>query len=648
MKPYRVPLLLVLVVGDVAACTAILGVSDIPPAPDAATSTTGATGSSSTTGASSSSGAADGPASCPVRYVSSATGSDGNDGCTHETALKTIATALSLVESAGEAGYVIHVCRGTYPEENLTVELAGSIVGAFDCQTWEQTGAWGYPTFDTQNQVVITNAKPNPEHTATLTVKAAADAGPSLLLEGLTIEGADGIDATVGVAFAPFSGGTITNCQVLGGSGVGVSSVTVNRSRSIQAISASPAILSNAVVTGVTNGSGGFAAGIFLTSSLARVQGNTISASNTGPAVSFGGSYGLYVTASASSDIELTVANDAAISGNNIMAGTGEPSVGIHIDGPITADIVSNVVQGTRSPGADGGMTNVGVAGLYSTSTRPLYILGNLFYGGGNSNQSLGKFEGVHLQGVPGAVIANNLIYGGFSSDNVADRGIAAGIQLQQCISPTVEDNTIFTGYPGVVDDAQALLIVNGTTGATVRGNILAGGGIRDYAVHVDACTGELAALENNLFIGLTSGTLLATGPTCMDAGPMTVHDVTGIGPYLAGATVGGNVIMTDKCSAADDDAGSCIDNPACDGGVPGSVGCLSTLFGAGWSASNGFALWQASGWAPQAAGEACRIIQGGIDLADAGFPVATDLRGAPRGATPTIGAVEVADASCD
>jgi hypothetical protein len=267
-------------------------------------------------------------------------------------------------------------------------------------------------------------------------------------------------------------------------------------------------------------------------------------------------------------------------------------------------------------------------------------VLGNRVYGGGSA-PGAGSFEGVVLQKTKGGVIANNMIYGGFRQSNNKSPGSANAIDLLGCPSPMVVNNTLFGGFGGPV---TGINLAQGTTGAVVRNNILAGNGVNDYGLRVDDCTGEVASLTNNLFFATNNGPLRAA---CANGdGGVTTTNVTDLAglAVLKNAQLGANLTLRASCSNADLADDTCLIEPNC--GRDAGADCLTRVFPAWSTLDNGYTDLVGDGWLLRD-DVSCRIAKGGVDLATApGATVTADLYGTPRGSTPSMGAAE-SDGGC-
>ena len=204
-----------------------------------------------------------------------------------------------------------------------------------------------------------------------------------------------------------------------------------------------------------------------------------------------------------------------AVQANVISAGAGSAAVtnniGVHIDGQLGLDFVGNTVDGGMSAG--GSAIAVVVQG--GTGIR---LLQNRIYGGScAAGATPSKLKGVQIAQAGTVEIANNLVHGGNKEQLLAPAIETAGVLIDSA-DVVVHHNSIHTGYGNAnqnAEDTTALIVASPTTtGTQVENNILAGiGGAHSFGVAVGcADAGQLAALRNNLFFGLT----FAVGELCM------------------------------------------------------------------------------------------------------------------------------------
>lgn len=555
---------------------------------------------------------------CPIVYVSRSTGDDGASGCSSDAPKKTIGAALV----AGDVNsHEIHVCAGTYSEDGL--ELTRSLLGSYDCKTWQRTATYGDPTFDSVNQTYI-DGGPTP----TLTVSA----GSNVTIDGLYVEQTRATN-TVFVPVLLLRGGDshLSNLQVMASS--------ANTLPAVASIAIDIAGAANVdLAHSHANGGGG------APSSAVVVEANSTGKVHIHDNSMFNGGFGnpdhyLGSNALLLQGNTFTVANGTAIENNTFKGGSGSPSedpgfnrpVGIYVATTGAVELLFNRIDG----GFGYGVAPAGIV-RQSTGTATLRMNGNRVFGGHGANLPA-PLLGMAIDGVGGLVMTNNWIDGGDDTDAPDDIG-TAGISISESAAGVVlQHNTIFAS------NGPGLDIGYYARAATVENNIFFGrGGPRDVALATDDCLsdGLLASERNNLIFGTAplayacdSNALFTTmSAAAAQLTSLCTASTPGACSGFGGARASGNVRIAADCSGDS----ACIVRSAC----ITADGCAAGMFADFDASQNGSKSDLGDGW-KLVSSDPCAVVRSSLDLS---HQVPADLYGTTRPATPSMGAHQFGD----
>lgn len=520
---------------------------------------------------------------CPdhVVYVS-ADGNDNASGCTTTTPKRTIGAGIALLKTLSAEKHEVHVCRGQY-DETVLLDYRTSILGGFECSTWQRSPGYGAPTFDGVNETVV---------------RGTAVSAPLEIagIDGVTVDGVTlrGVDRTTG----PSVGALVRD--------------------------GAKATLSNLVAAGATGAadSSPGSAGISIdTGAFADVTGCVVEGGRGATASAGGyGSAGIALTAKAGG---VHVA-DSRVSGGSGAVGSGTGSVGVLALG---ASLASTVEKSILNGGT--GRTSVGSAsygiGFFSSSAAEITIADSLIDGGSGACSSTCKTSGVSVAAKGRIRVSGNRIHGGEVKPDLADRVSFSGVRLTDFADADVQNNEIFTGNTTdkLSGGAAAVTLVRGGA-ALVANNTLALGPSRSNpgslivatsksavfannlflnaasatsapgpAVDLDACAGETYTLRNNAWVGLADGAeLLAVkrlAPTCASSQDTAVDALEAKMRLAFGATsASANRRISNACTAdtlCTALPGPCATGPTCTAATLGTwtASTAGDLLGAGW-----------------------------------------------------------------
>jgi hypothetical protein len=344
-----------------------------------------------------------------VIYVSGK-GDDANPGNDPANPKKTITSAVDAVKTQKLQDITVKVCRGTYAESNLMLDVPVSLRGGYDCCTWTRTGTFGYPTFDGVAETII--ASSGAQDAPTLTISGLL-LNSTVVVDGLTLQGPEAADlpgggGAVGLRVTDKASPLVQDCQIDGGQTVattGPGSIGV-----LVDTLARPEITH----TSLTGGSG-FASGTEQTGSIglwvqqsagvASIHDNTIDGGNgNGPHGSVG------FLSQATTPATTPIANNE-INGGKGQASNGTGSIGLHLlysggDPHLSAVVTGNTIDGGAGLGSDGPI------GVRQQNADSSYLDGNLIYAGTAPLPGGGPLAGIKI--VFSSMLAyNNLILGG-------------------------------------------------------------------------------------------------------------------------------------------------------------------------------------------------------------------------------------------
>jgi hypothetical protein len=571
---------------------------------------------------------ADAPHEAPpgsIVYVSATSGNDANDGTDQTKPKKTIAAALTRAQSITSSPEV-HVCKGVYDETGLSLTSTISLLGSYDCSTWQRTSTYGFPKFDKVDLTTIQNADPTTQ-APTLFINGAV--AQSALVDGFTITGAATVaTATGGVAVAGSASPVLQNDVITGGSGVGPAGKP--GSIGVAVIGGSPEIRLSVVSGGTGKGSVG-STGIALDTTGTPYVHDLVVSGGSGAAsnlVTDTASVGILVANSMS---QANAIKNVVVYGSDDGA-TGGTTAGISIGGTgLAVEVISSEIRG--GDGAGGGTSSVGI---YVTDPGgTVHVLQDRIFGGVRSVS--GQSFGVFVTGVGVVSVENSEIHAGTST------AASVGVSIAGATSAAIVDDTIYTGAGGgsaiAIDPSQQAVVV--TDDLLIGANATTGA-----AVNLGACgSSQLATLDHTAFVNF--GTLYLCGGTA-------ANSVAGMASVLPNASTAGDIEIGSggACATA---SPPCVADVSCPG-APAT--CVPTVLGSSWTTTDDGVGGLFAG-APAAGSDAASPLPGWTlaspswcALSDGGTPykgIAQDLFGHARsGTTPTIGAYEYQSSVCN
>ncbi len=550
-----------------------------------------------------------------IVYVSTSTGNDSNDGTDPSKPKKTIAAALTRAQSITTPE--VHVCKGTYAETSLVLSQTLRLLGSYDCTTWKRTASYGFPAFDNVNQVIVTNASPAAQ---SATLEVSGGVAPSAEIDGFTIVGAPQLaGTTVALATGGSASPVVHDCVIDGGGGTGDD--THAGSVGVAVLGGSPEVRASIVRGGSGKGNPG-SNGVAILAGGTPYLHDAIVTGGTGTAASSTdvAATGIAVAVPMSQSNAL---KNLVVSATDASATVVGPSIGIEIAGSnIAVDVTASAVSGGTGTGA--GTQSVAVE--VSDPGGTVRILGDRLFGGVRTGGSSQTF---------GLAVAQSGVLDVYDCEIHAGEATAtggAGVDVAGTTAPSIAFDTIYGGPVG-----YDVLLDSSVTSAVIVDDLLAGSDGSAAAVSLTGCTGkQVTQLSNTAFVNsqvlFACGTAVATTPAL-------------IATDLPNASTGGNVLVGSgtQCLAA----ASCVSDSSCPNA---STTCLPTVFGPSFTTTDdGFGgLWGTGATAsPDASAPTagwtlalptwCAVARGGIAYAS----VSTDIFGAPRSNTPTMGAVE-------
>ncbi len=150
---------------------------------------------------------------CPDHTIFvSADGSDNASGCTRATPKRTIGAAMAFLKTVSAQKHEVHVCRGVYAEA-VVLDYPTSILGGYECSTWQRSPSYGGPTFDGINESVVTGTPAS----SPLTIATVQN----VKVDGLTLRVQDTTTMRVPAVTANRSArAALSNVKVSGSGGV--------------------------------------------------------------------------------------------------------------------------------------------------------------------------------------------------------------------------------------------------------------------------------------------------------------------------------------------------------------------------------------------------------------------------------------------
>jgi hypothetical protein len=580
----------------------------------------------------------DGSVSVRIVYVSTS-GNDTAAGLDPMHPMRTVTAGLAAAKAlpGGAAGNTeVHVCAGTYSEDEVSIDFEVALRGAYDCSTWQRTATYGYPSPDGVNITLITSPDTTQQQ-ATLVVSGAVT--HATVIDGLVIAGYSKADGgrTAGVEIANNASPVLSNDIIGGGGGTTTAPAAAGSAGVLVDGQAGPEI-EECIISGGSGNAPIGSTGVVLNTSGAVSLHDAIITGGTGTttATSTG-------TAAIGVDVRMSAATPGMAGlfvGGTDQAGTSGPSVGMHIagNGGVSATVTGSIVEGGF--GLDATSYAIGVlvdspAGDAGPGGA-ISLVDDRIYGGLRSvgNQTT---IGIDVVAAGSFMVVNSLVHAGSVLDAVGSYTV--GIDLAAVASPKVIDDTIYTGAgPGT-----AIAINGGVTGAVITDDLLLGSNvdIGNIGVAASACgTPFIQSLDNTAFGNLAALYQCSNGPSLPPTTATTLAEMyAAIGSTSTSAA---DVLVQSSCAKGDT---TCAKIPGCPGAP---TDCLPGFFGNSWSvADDGVSSlfgttgpdggapiqgWTLKGQSP------CTITAGGTVIST----IPTDLYGAKRStSTPTIGAVE-------
>lgn len=565
---------------------------------------------------------------CPDHAVYvSADGNDNASGCSTTTPKRTIGAAIALLKTLGAQKHEVRVCRGTY-DESVVLDYVASMSGGYECNTWKRSSGYGYPTFDSVNETIVTGTATTPA----ITVVGVQ----GVVIDGFTFRAKDG--STVRSAGAVSKDGAkprFSNDKIAGGGGdipasPASAGLVLDTGGSVEV---SKCAIDGGRAKNTTAGGYG-SAGIFLANAAGNAHvaessvagGAGIVAGGTGSVgiLGLGGSLG-------GGGVERST-----VSGGGGRTGVGSASYGIGFftSSAVDVDVVSSSVHGGNGK-CSGACSVNGIAVRTGGKTR---IHGNRIHGGEVDPDLVDDigFSGLRVSDYATADIQNNAVFSG-NSTNVTFSSGATTLAIDSANGAAIVANNTLVVGPTATNKGS--VIIAKSKNATIANNLLldAGSNPSDRAVALDACQSRTYALHGNAWGGFADGTPLLRADTTAPGGGCTndgINATTGDGIAAAaggsfgGANVTGNVRVASTCGI---DA-RCVPIAAC----TGSSACTGAMISGGWDLSTAAKLID-NGWKLPST-VSCAIAKGGVQVTGL---LEIDAFSTPRTAPRSIGAHE-------
>lgn len=642
----------------------------------------------------------------PVLYVSASKGDDKNDGCSPEKpklTIKSAVTAITKTRAAaktvdgGFAPYEVHVCAGTYKEQQLVVEYPLSIRGGYDCATFKRDDNFGYAkNFASANETILQNGAYSAEYNSPLNfllrrqdTKIERD---TTLIDGLTIDAGEGNEGTVGVTITDGASPTLRDNKIKGGGGVCSSTFG---SMGIWVIDGSPLITNNDIHGGTgkcwepdtpENARKGRGAGNGSYGMLLQGGGNVEVIDNR---INGGSGTG----ADATTAVAVASAGKREIRNNFItwdqprMEASGyNGGIGVSAVGDTELTIDGNTIKGGKASCFESCLN----WGILAAETARIRITNNRVYGGDavmdapdpetNMDRSFIFVRGIRVDHSEDALVANNMVHsGGLFSETVSPASMegfaveskkgfynernATGIMFDDrghggraihntiitvsgdAVSPpTANSQKGGTGW----DLVRPFYFAIGYNDATVQDNLAFafGGpaGNNQFAFTLVEADQALRVAENNAFVNFTGPAMIMIHENARDGAQVpneifpTLDAVIAAGRYTS-QNLRNNLFVKSACGAIP--AAQCLVDPA----ATGAFGAINNYLDSLTEADQGTTQLFATGWKLKA-GSNCAIragLKGAIDPA-----VPNDFFGTARSVPSSYGAHEADSSGCN
>lgn len=582
-------------------------------------------------------------ASCATLYVSP-TGSASASGCSTTQPKASIADAIAAAH-ANATVTTIEVCKGTFVETNLTLDLPVNLLGGFDCKTWLRTATYGAPTFDGTNETIVQHAG---SFAATLSVTTATTSA-KVTIDGLTVQGLGDASVVQGAAIKVTVGApTISNDRILGGN---TKAGSIGLAIDLQA---APLVEDDFIDGGtgqLATSTGVASAGVYLFGGAGAVTikdsqingGRGVATSSTPASVG--------VAVHPATPVVITLDGNTIDGGSGSTGGaTGQGSVGVYADGPGSLYMESNFVDGGTGTGGSQGPT-----GIETFVVGDVTLLRNQVFGGVCAVTAPSNIASTGvLVSAPATVtsppsraviVTNNMIHGG-NSAAVTTGANTNALTIARSTNVTIYNNTLVAGVAGGTNpDRGAAIHENTSTALDIENNILVGGGGADLGIVFDECPwgGSLATFENNALLNFDSGVARYTPGVkapCAGSGA----NFAGFTEWLAtqpeaGSTalVTGNVLLKSSCTGET----QCLAVAACT--LPMSTSTCQHQIFATWNDADGGATEARGAGYLLTTTTPCSVARSSLKIAT----VVSDRFGASRPAMPSMGADQY-DGTCE
>lgn len=420
-------------------------------------------------------------------------GVDTNDGCTPQTATKTLGAALARVATRNIPGLEVHLCRGTYPEGSIRIQTPVVVRGGYNCVDWKRVDGFGARDFVDPNLVKVTSNDPLRRTTLELATTAIT---ASTILEGFMIEGPQGGE-TGSSTVSVFEGAApvFRSMQILGGkssnpSGPGTEGLRVH-SGAVE--------VDRSIITGGNGTGAAGSVGLHAIASSVNVHDSTLDG-GTGAAERNGVRAALIETGANMKQ----VFRQNLIKWGRTIVNTANAALGIYVDGG-EVEIEENRILGgdVECNTAPCSVYAIAFANVSSAKVIKNTISGGTLANPGGLPNTV-ALVGISSRTTPGFIAQGNIIHPGTTG---AAGVVAIGIDVSSAFGPQIVGNTILAVAGSAESRGSAVRLSTGAgTGsinAVVEGNIFAGvDRNEDVGLEMASCHGaSMSSMKSNLFV---------------------------------------------------------------------------------------------------------------------------------------------------